>query len=181
MPGWRGSQDSGKPGLQQSILQLQEGSWGFLPAPQGAQMAGDQPLELCCWREGVWGGGRASVHQHIHGENEPPAALLPARAAPPLHRHQFTLTHLGRQRQGQLLQERLWEQGKALGERKPKEPEELRTSDGSQHVWRPRSWSLENLSAVGHSKSSGSKAAGSVARGARLESWPGVRGGVRIW
>lgn len=130
MPGWRGRQGLRKPCLQQSIPQLQERSWGFLPAPRGAQMAGDQPLELCCWQEGAWDGGRAFVHQHVHGENVPPAAsaavLLPARVAPPLHGHQFTLTHLRRQRHGHLLQERLWEQGEALGKREAKEPEDLR-------------------------------------------------------
>lgn len=169
MPGWRGRQGLRKPGLQQSIPQLQERSWGFLPAPRGAQMAGDQPLELCCWQEGAWDGGRAFVHQHAHGENVPPATsaavLLPARVTPPLHGHQFTLTHLRRQRHGHLLQERLWEQGEALGKREPKEPEELRTSDGSQHVCRPRGWSLESLSGVGHCKiSGGGSQAGQLAR-----------------
>lgn len=163
MPAWRGRQNSGKPCLKQSIPQVQEISWGFLPAPQGAQMAGHQPLELCCWQEGVWDGGRASEHQHFPAENLPPAASAACKGC-----SSFTLTHLGRERHRQLLQERLWEQGKALGKRKPKEPEELRASDGSQPVCRLRGWSLESPSAVARGKISGrGSQAGELARRTR--------------
>lgn len=128
-------------------------------------MAGDQPLELCCWQEGAWDGGRASVHQHIPGGNIP-SCLCCLQGLLLL----CTLSHLGKKRHRQLLQERFWEQGKALGKRKPKEPGELRTSDGSQAVCRLRAWRASVLFI-----------ARSVAGGARLESWPGERGGVWIW
>lgn len=59
-------------------------------------------------------------------------------------------------RKGSGNRERLWAKGK---------PKSQRTSDGSQHVCRPRGWSLESLSGVGHCKiSGGGSQAGELAR-----------------
>lgn len=116
-------------------------------------MIGPPPAACCCWREGSWGGGRASVHQHIHGEKMPTACLYcHCCCLQRLFLHstgnQFPLTHFRRQRLpsagtsaalAQLLSLSCSVRGPCVQgegfEQKPKEPEELRIPERSQKAF----------------------------------------------
>lgn len=176
MPGGRGRQSSGKPCVQHSIPQCRKEAGDFYLLPKVHKLLGISPWSSATGRRQSGMEAELLCISTSMVKMCPQLPLLQfccLRGLLFLNTDITSHTHTPRE----LLQERLWEQGKALGRRKPKEPEELRTSDGSQHVCRLRGWSLESHSAVVHCQISGSKAAGSVAGGARLESWPGARGG----